>query len=148
MFSLLKRALWLFLCWAIVLPASAYQLFPGQPAKSGNGNGPANEAPSDPLGRNTPSGTLYGFLQAAQSGNYSTAAQYLQMPAAKRQTQGEEIAAKVKVVIDRCFSGDLRRISNQPEGTPQEGMPLDKQRVGTLNTGDAGGPLTAQEEEL
>ena len=48
----------------------------------------------------------------------------------------EDIAAKLKLVIDRCFTGDLRRISNQPEGTPQEGVPLDKQRVGTLNAGD------------
>ena len=136
MFSLLKRALWLFLCLAIVLPASAYQLLPGQSAKSGKGSGPTNEGPPDALGRTTPSGTLYGFLQAAQSGNYSTAAQYLQLPAAKRQTQGEEIASKLKVVIDRSFFGDLRQISNQPEGTPQEGMPRDKQRVGTLNSGE------------
>jgi MscS family membrane protein len=131
MFSLLKRALWLLLGLAVVLPASAYQLMPGQPAGS-----PANGAAADPLGRNTPSGTLYGFLQAAQSGNYSTAAQYLQMSPARRQGLGEDIASKLKVVIDRSFSGDLRRISNQPEGTPQEGMPLDKQRVGNLNSGD------------
>ena len=58
---------------------------------------------ADPLGRNTPSGTLYGFLQAAQSGNYSIAAQYLQMSAARRQTQGEDFASKLKVVIDRAF---------------------------------------------
>ena len=78
----------------------------------------------------------YGFLQAAQSGNYSTAAQYLQMPAARRQTQGEDLASKLKIVIDRSFSGELRRISNQPDGTPQEGVPLDRQRVGMLIAGD------------
>ena len=58
------------------------------------------------------------------------------MSAARRQTQGEDLATKLKVVIDRAFTGDLRRISNQPEGTPQEGMPLDKQRVGSLIAGD------------
>ena len=85
MFTLLKRALWLPLCLAMVLPASALQVLPGQtPATPGNGN----TAAADPLGRNTPSGTLYGFLQAAQSGNYSIAAQYLQMSAARRQSQG------------------------------------------------------------
>ena len=136
MFSLLKRALWLLLCLAMVLPAPAYQLMPGQPTGSS-----ANGAAVDPLGRNIPSGTLYGFLQAAQSGNYSTAAQYLQMSSARRQSQGEDIASKLKVVIDRSFSGDLRRISNQPEGTPQEGMPLDKQRVGNLNSGDVDADL-------
>ena len=137
MLTLLKRALWLLLCLAMVLPASAYQALPGQsPATPGNGNAAA----ADPLGRNTPSGTLYGFLQAAQSGNYSIAAQYLQMSAARRQSQGEDSAAKLKVVIDRAFTGDLRQISNQPEGTPQEGMSLDKQRVGNLNSGDVDVP--------
>ena len=138
MFTLLKRALWLPLCLAMVLPASALQVLPGQtPATPGNGN----TAAADPLGRNTPSGTLYGFLQAAQSGNYSIAAQYLQMSAARRQSQGEDAAAKLKVVIDRAFTGDLRQISNQPEGTPQEGVSLDKQRVGNLNSGDVDVPL-------
>ncbi len=120
----------------MILPASAYQLLPGQQSDTGNPLGTKNGSAADPLGRDTPSGTLYGFLQAAQSGNYSTAAQYLQMSPARRQTQGEDIATKLKVVIDRAFSGDLRRISNQPDGTPQEGMPLDKQRVGTLIAGD------------
>src|SRR5882757_7434126 len=132
MFSFLKRARWLVLCLAIATPTLAYQLVPGQLAKAAN----TNEPTADPLGRDTPSGTLDGFLQAAQSGNYSTAAQYLQMSAARRQSQGEDFATKLKVVIDRSFNGDLRRISNRPDGTPQEGVPLDKQRVGSLIAGD------------
>ena len=139
MFSFLKRARWLLLCLAISLPAAAYQLLPAPPASGGSTA--ANSAANDLLGRNTPSGTLYGFLQAAQSGNYSIADQYLQMSAARRQTQGEDLASKLKVVIDRSFSGDLRRISNQPEGIPQEGMPFDKQRVGTLTAGDVDADL-------
>jgi MscS family membrane protein len=141
MFGLLQRALWLPLCLAMTLWASAYQLSPAQPSASGNTTVPSNQAAADPLGRTTPSGTLYGFLQAAQAGNYSIAAQYLQLSAARRQTQGEDIASKLKLVIDRCFSGDLRRISNQAEGTPQEGMTLDQQRVGTLNAGDVDADL-------
>ena len=140
MFSLLKRAFGPLICLGIILavarPTSSSQVLPGQPSTTGNGTTATNTTAGDPLGRTTPSGTLYGFLQAAQSGNYSIAAQYLQMPAARRQLQGEDIASKLKVVIDRSFSGDLRRISNQPEGTPQEGIPLDKQKVGNLNAGD------------
>jgi MscS family membrane protein len=140
MFSLLTRAIGPLICLGIVLatalPSSGYQPLPGQQSPSGNGTNPTKATAGDPLGRNTPSGTLYGFLQAAQSGNYSIATQYLQMSAARRQAQGEDIASKLKVVIDRSFSGDLRQISNQPEGAAQEGMPLDKQRVGSLNAGD------------
>jgi MscS family membrane protein len=138
MFSLLKRALRLPVFLAIFLtlglPAAAYQSLPGQAAATTTA--PASNTPSDPLGRTTPSGTLYGFLQAAQAGNYLTASQYLQLSSARRQSQGEDIASKLKVVIDRAFSGDLRRISTLPDGIPQEGMPLDRQRVGTLNAGD------------
>jgi MscS family membrane protein len=137
MLSFLQRARWLLLCLAIASPALAYQLLPTEPSKTGTAASTA-----DPLGRDTPSGTLYGFLQAAQAGNYSTAAQYLQMSSGRRQTQGDDFATKLKVVIDRAFTGDLRRISNQPEGTPQEGVPLDRQRVGTLTAGDLEADLT------
>ena len=115
MFSVLRRTLGpstaLAIILAIGLPASANQLLPGQQPST---TAPANGTTPDPLGRNTPSGTLYGFLAAAQAGNYSTAAQYLQMSPAKHQTVGEETASRLKVVIDRSFSGDLRRISNSP----------------------------------
>jgi len=90
----------------------------------------------DPLGRDTPSGTVFGFLQAAQSGNYVSAAQYLQMTTAKRQSQGEEVATKLKVVMDRAFNGNVRLISTLPQGAPQEGIALDKQDIGLLSAGD------------
>jgi len=96
----------------------------------------------DPFGRETPSGTLFGFLQAAQAGNNATAAQYLQLSAARRQSQGEELASKLKLVIDHTFSGNLRSISNKPEGTPQDGVPLDRQQVGLLIAGDVEAELT------
>jgi MscS family membrane protein len=92
-------------------------------------------APTDPLNRTTPSGCVLGFLQAAQSGNYTTAAQYLQMSAAHRQTEGERLASQLKEVMDRAFSGRVGTFT-QPEGTPQEGVPLGRQRIGTMSSGD------------
>src|SRR2546423_3502838 len=91
--------------------------------------------PTDPLGRNTPSNAILGFLRAAQDGDYSIAAQYLQMSAARRQTEGEQTVAKLKFVLDHAFSGNLSRY-NQPEGTPQEGVPLGRQKLGTMTAGD------------
>jgi MscS family membrane protein len=129
-----KQILLFVICLAICLPAPAQSslaqqiLNAGQPAK--------DTPPADPLGRETPSGSLFGFLQAAQNGNYSTAAQYLQMTPAKRQAQGEELARKLKVVVDRAFQGSLNRISKLPDGMAQEGVPLDQQKVGTLVAGD------------
>ena len=95
---------------------------------------------SDQLGRDTPYGTVFGFLQAAQSGNYSIAAQYLQMSPARRQAEGDALAMKLNVAMNRAFAGSLRP-SRQPEGTPQEDVPLDRQRLGTMSAGDVDADL-------
>jgi MscS family membrane protein len=92
---------------------------------------------SDPLGRDTPSGTVLGFLQAAQSGNFQSAADYLQMSAAHRQAQGSDAASKLKFLMDRAFVGSLRRISTSPEGNPDNGGP-DQQAIGVFSTGSLG----------
>jgi MscS family membrane protein len=133
MFSFFKPARWILFCIALSA-ISVAQLLPTQLTAPASGN--TNQSAPDPLGRDTPSGTVFGFLQAAQSGNYSMAAQYLQLSNARRLTQGEDLATKLKLVMDRAFTGDLRAISNQRDGTPQEGIPLDRQRIGVLSAGD------------
>jgi MscS family membrane protein len=132
MSSFLKRTHWL-LFYVAFSGVAVGQLLPTQLTPA---SGSASQAAPDPLGRDTPSGTVFGFLQAAQSGNYSTAAQYLQMSNARRLTEGEDLATKLKLVMDRAFTGNLRGISNQRDGTPQEGIPLDRQRIGVLSAGD------------
>jgi MscS family membrane protein len=127
---------WLLLCAAISV-AAVGQL-PGLPNTTA---APATPPVTDSLGRDTPSGTIYGFLQAAQSGNYAKAAQYLQMTNAKRASQGEQLASQLKHVMDRAFTGNLRLISNKPEGTAQEGSSPDRQHVGELSAGDLEGNL-------
>ena len=103
-----------------------------QPAPAAN----SSKASTDSLGRGTPYGTVFGFLQAAQAGNYGIADQYLQMGAARRQSQGEGLAEKLKTVMDSAFPGSLKRVSTQPEGVPQEGVPADRQELGAMTSGD------------
>jgi MscS family membrane protein len=95
----------------------------------------AANAPADPLGRTTPSGAMLGFLQAAQAGDYGIAAQYLQMSPARRQSEGEQMATKLKVVLDRAFAGGFNNFT-QADGIPQEGVPLNSQKLGTMSSGD------------
>ena len=95
----------------------------------------SNSTATDPLGRDTPSNSILGFLKAAQDGNYTIADQYLQMSAARRQFEGEQTASKLKFVLDHAFSGNFSRY-NQPEGTPQESVPLGHQKLGTMSAGD------------
>jgi MscS family membrane protein len=97
-------------------------------------------ASADALGRETPSGTVLGFLQAAQAGNYKAAADYLQMAAARRQSQGADLAEKLKYLMDRSFVGGLRRLSTRPEGNPEYGTP-DDQTIGIFSYGDGEVPV-------
>jgi MscS family membrane protein len=97
-------------------------------------------ASADPLGRETPSGTVVGFLQTAQTGNYRAAADYLQISAVHRQSQGPGLANKLKVLMDRAFVGSQRRLSTRPEGNPEYGT-SDQQTIGTFSVGDADIPV-------
>jgi MscS family membrane protein len=127
-------ALWV-VSLAACLPASAQgalsQILESPAPASGSA-----KTSSDALGRDTPYGTVFGFLQAAQAGNYSIAAQYLQMSASRRQAEGETVAQDLKEVMDRSYSGSLKNLSMQPEGVPQEGVPPGRQRYGTMSSGD------------
>jgi MscS family membrane protein len=83
---------------------------------------------------------LLGFLQAAQNGNYKAAADFLQISAAHRQSQGPDLADKLKVLMDRGFVGSMRRLSTRPEGNPEYGT-SDEQTIGTFSSGDAEVPV-------
>jgi len=133
--SFSKNFLLLVLAFSSSLPITAQSplssVLPSSPTTN------ASNSASDPLGRTTPSGAVLGFLQAAQSGNYSIAAQYLQMSAARRQTEGEQIASQLNAVLNnsKVFTGRVG-IFTQAEGIPQEGVPLGRQKLGTMSSGD------------
>ncbi len=96
---------------------------------------------SDPLGRSTPRGTVFGFLQSAQLGKYDTAAQYLQLTNSQRRNDGQRLAEQLLVVINRGFTGNVNSITDQPGGTEQIGVPPGHQQIGILGLGDTEVPL-------
>jgi MscS family membrane protein len=135
MFSNLKRiVLVIIVSLAIGGTASAQNALTQILQPANTAAAPAANTPTDSLGRTTPSGSLFGFLQAAQRGNNSTAAQYLQMSPTRRKSEGEQIVPKLNFVMNNAFTGSIRNVSNQPEGTPQEGVPVDRQKVGVLSS--------------
>jgi MscS family membrane protein len=100
----------------------------------------ATPTDGDALGRDTPSGTVLGFLQAEQVGSSKTAADFLQMSAAHRQSQGPELANKLKLLMDRAFVGSVQRISKRPDGSPEFGA-TDQQTIGVFSQGDVDVPV-------
>ena len=135
MSSLSKTLGLLFFSLLAILPVRAQSPLSGMLPSSSTTTG-SSGTPTDVLGRTTPSGAVLGFLQAAQSGDYSIAAQYLQMSAARRQAEGEQLATHLKAVMDSsAFTGRVGSFT-QPEGIPQEGVPLGRQKLGTMSSGD------------
>jgi len=132
----LKRLLPCVVCVAVSLPGwgrrSLSQILrpPAETLKA------SDSATVDPLGRQTPNGTLFGFLQAVQAGDYATAAQYLQLSPARREQQGEKLAIELKTVLDRAFVGSLKLISSNPQGTVQPGVASDREKIGMFSVDD------------
>jgi MscS family membrane protein len=134
----MKKSILLVLILALSLPGLAAQSV--STVLKGASSAPVTSAQTDPLGRDTPSGTVVGFLQAEQNGNEKAAAEYLQMSAARRQSQGVDLAGKLKVLMDRAFVGSLRRISTVPEGNPDNGV-SDQQTIGNFSVADVEVPV-------
>ena len=130
-----KRIFLFAVCCALILPAAAQQSL--SQILSGTEAQKAAPPPTDPLGRTTPNGTLFGFLQDVQSGKLDIAAQYLQLSPSRRQSQGAELASQLKFVLDRAFVGSLKSVSTNPEGTVQVGLPPNKERIGSVSVDDA-----------
>ncbi len=133
MSTLSRRIVFLVLTLSMSFPLLAQgalgQLLPSKAANT-------SKTQTDALGRDTPYGTIFGFLEAAQSGNYAIAAQYLQLNSARRQTEGEALAQKLQAVMNAAFAGNLKP-SRDPEGALQEGVSPDRQNLGTMSSGDA-----------
>jgi MscS family membrane protein len=96
----------------------------------------AEAVPSDPLGRSTPHGTVVGFLQAAQSGKYAEATQYLQLSKSERAVKGEGIAQQLHELMDEAFVGRVGTLSNRHEGSPAAGGQEDHETIGTFRVDD------------
>src|SRR3954464_7930130 len=64
--------------------------------------------PNDALGRNTPRGTVLGFMDAARSGRLETASEYLDTRL--RGKAASDLAYRLYVVLDRRLESSLARL--------------------------------------
>lgn len=120
-------ALLLALLAGVEAPARAQLPVPPTPTPP-----PAEEATSDPYGRETPYGCFFGFLHAVDRGSYAQGAEYLQLPASMH-SQRETIVREFQVVLDHRFvSTSLERISRSSRGSLDDGLPPDVEKVGEI----------------
>ena len=85
------------------------------------------EVIADPLGRDTPRGTVTGFLDAARKGDLERAAQYLNF----RGQNAETVARQLYDVLDARLPARLMRISDAPQGSGSSLTP-NQEIIGTI----------------
>lgn len=148
------RVRWLLLFFGVwlfpFLPASSQ--IPGltspQPAPAAKTE---PSIPPDSLGRETPRGTLLGFLKAAQDERYDVAVKYFQ-PSVGRHKRAEEdddeLAEQLLAVFNQKFAGALDVASRDPQGRLDDDLPPDEERVsGALSLSDKNAILLIRLED-
>lgn len=72
------------------------------------------------------------FLEAAGSGDFAAAATALDLAAPSAAARGEELARRLKAVLDSRLWIDLERVSPRAEGDTADGLPRDRELLGTV----------------
>jgi MscS family membrane protein len=117
---------------------------PGLSSKPAAKTEQATTVVPDPLGRETPRGTVMGFLSAAQDDNYSIAAQYFQpLPGHRRlnPTEEQDLAAQLLAVINQNIrTSSLESLSRDPQGRLDDGLPPNQELLTGVQV--SGGPFS------
>jgi MscS family membrane protein len=95
------------------------------------------ERPKDSLGRDTPRGTLLGFMRAVREGNDEAAVLCLDTPL--KGQAAVTLARQLYVVLDSRLPARVNVLSDDPEGSRANPLKPDQDAIGTISTAD--GPL-------
>ncbi len=126
----------------LIVPERAPSQIPGlssKPAPAGS-----QAAPADHLGRDNPRGCILGFIKAAQEENHSVAIQYFEPFKTKRhlsQSDEEELAVQLLVILNQKFATSLDFVSRDPQGSLDDGLPPDQEKVNSAFGTSEGFPI-------
>jgi MscS family membrane protein len=131
---------------AVVLSALAQPIAAQIPVPQAQNSAPDQKSETtaqpvrDALGRSTPRGTLIGFMRAVEK-NDASAVRYLQV-IADESPHALASARELRNLIDRYLKEPLTKVSDSPDGTLNDGLPTNRERVGPLVMGDTTADIT------
>ena len=125
LFSVFRRTCLLLLTLGVPGAVANAQIGQHTPAAA---TAPSAATPSDPLelGRETPRGTVIGFIRAAQSENYDIAVQYFEPRRRAGVEPEQELAKELFAILNARFRGSLDSITNDPMGRQEGGPPREQ----------------------
>jgi MscS family membrane protein len=120
---------------AIFLLAGSYALSAQLPTSAPPPPKAEPAATIDPLGRETPRGTMMGLMKYGERRDFATAARYFQ-PDPGQGTDFVQLAKQLHALHTR-FKGNIGLLSDDPNGTVEAGLPPGQVRAGVLVVGGA-----------
>ncbi len=127
--------------------AGGAPLSPGAQGATGSGESGRSpevtpDVPVDDLNRGTPRRAIAGFLERTRARDFKRAAGYLDLrnvPSSEAGTRGPQLARQLKIVLDQTLPIDVDTLSDTPDGHLNDGLPLDVEHLGRIDT--PGGPV-------
>ncbi|HWF46869.1 MAG TPA: mechanosensitive ion channel family protein [Bryobacteraceae bacterium] len=120
----------------------------GQALSNLLGKATPSSAPSpqpDPLNRTTPRSSMTSFLEACHSGKLETASKYLDLrKGSDEESHGPELAQTLADLLDHDSEFDLADLNNTPEGSRDDGLAADMERLATFRLDGQTVPLNLQ----
>lgn len=87
------------------------------------------------VSRSTPREAVAGFLAACDEGRFDLASFYLDLgaiPAERQRAEGARLARRLMLMLQRTGWPDPERLSNDPLGSPEPGVPENEQVFGVV----------------
>ena len=101
--------------------------------------GPENSSPEkvvDPLGRETPRGLMYGYIQAVAAGDFEAAGEYLELPKSSeqfRKARATRLAEDFSTLLNRAGALNPNwQLSNSQKGHIDDSPDLNREILGTI----------------
>lgn len=136
-------------CTSLAASAVALLLVTSPPAFAQQPAAPPGIAePSEEVsGPETPRGAMLGYLVAARAGDYERAAEHLdlrRLPKAQQRERGVVLARQLKIVLDQTLWVEPSLLSTAESGHPDDGLPRNLDRIGTIQTAKGGVEILLQ----
>jgi MscS family membrane protein len=116
-------------------PEAATQADPKGPPEPAPATSPPG--PVDDFDRGVPRTSLLAFFDAADSGDWERAAEYLDLrnlPKKMQPPDGPRLARHFKIALDRSLWIAPATVSMNPEGHSDDGLPAFRDRIGVIDT--------------
>jgi len=97
---------------------------------------PPDEVPTSIVDSASPRAAVMAFEAAGRAGDFAKAATHMALSAPEYVGREEELARRLKAVLDSRLGSDLERLSPRAEGESGDGLPADREQLGVITTRD------------